>query len=897
SGQVSWTVEALDWAEGQGARVTNNSNSYGSPSNALNDKYASTRGGGMVHFASAGNDGVEGLGYPSSLPTVLSIGALTPDGTKASFSNWGAGLAFAAPGTDVYTTDRTGSLGYGAGDYVFVQGTSFSSPYSAGVAALLLSRRPDLPSPAAEDILKYTCVDLGASGFDNTFGWGFVNAEAALAFSGWRDVAAGLLADAGAGAAVAWGDYDGDLDPDLYIVNDGSANKLLRNIGVFGFDDQTSGPLGDAGAGAGAAWGDADNDGDPDLYLVNDGANKLFRNDGAGIFVDATSGPLGDAGAGRGAAWADIENDGDLDLYLANDGPNKLLRNDGAGVFVDATSGPLGDAGDCRGAAFTDYDDDGDLDLYLVNDGSANKLLRNDGAGVFIDATAGPLGDSGAGRGAAWGDYDNDGDLDLYVINDGPNKLLRNDGAGAFADWTAGPLGDAGTAAAAGWADADNDGDLDLYLVNDGGQSRLLRNDGAGAFSDATVDPLGDAGSGAGMAWADYDGDGLVDIYVSDDGPNRLYRNLSEPARSWLRVRAIGSVSNTSSIGARVRVVAGGASQLREIDGGSGSPSQASLDAEFGLGSATIVDTLLVRWPSGLEKVLVGVPADTRIVVRELDPPVVTVVTPDGGEEWGQGTTRPIVWTNAGGAATSHALEYSIDGGASWDSVYAAAGPGTGAYDWLVPTTPTSEALVRVRMENGDGADTDTSDAFFSILSLPIVTITQPNGGEVWEIGDTNAIAWSNAGEPATAHTIEYSADGGATWAALADSLAGDGGGSLDWALPDTPSLEALVRVVLFSAEGSAGDTSDAFFSIAPPADPATAFTDVSAPPLGETGAWRGAAWGDYDGDSDLDLYVARSDGANRLYENAGGVFSDATPAALGDVAESYGSAWADYDN
>ena len=384
------------------------------------------------------------------------------------------------------------------------------------------------------------------------------------------------------------------------------------------------------------------------------------------------------------------------------------------------------------------------------------------------------------------------------------------------------------------------------------------------------------------MAWADYDGDGLSDIYLANDGANRLFRNLSAPANAWLRVRVVGVVSNTSSIGARVRVVAGGSAQIREIDGGSGYLSQASLDAEFGLGSTSIIDTLRIRWPSGLEKTLVGLGVDTAIVVGELEPPIVTVVSPDGGEDWGQGSVHAITWTNTGGAATSLRIEYSANGGADWDSVYAASGPGTGRYDWLVPSTPTAQALVRVRMENGDGSDVDASDAVFSILALPIATLLSPNGGETWEIGSAHAISWTNTGEAATAHTVEFSADSGATWTVLADSLPGDGGGSFAWTIPDVPALEAFARVTLYNAEGSASDRSDSVFFLSPPPYPATAFSAATPAPLAGAGEMRGAAWGDYDGDADLDLYVARSDGANLLLENTGETSPTRRPACSG---------------
>lgn len=178
---ASWTVNALDWAEAIGARVTNNSNGYGFTSSAIEQKYSDSRENGLVHFASAMNNGNASIGYPANLHSVNAVAALNREGNRASFSNYGPGLAFSAPGQQIYTTDRTGSAGYASGDYVSVNGTSFASPYTAGVAALILSRDGSLSAFDVEGILAHTSVDLGPAGYDTDFGWGFVNARAAVA--------------------------------------------------------------------------------------------------------------------------------------------------------------------------------------------------------------------------------------------------------------------------------------------------------------------------------------------------------------------------------------------------------------------------------------------------------------------------------------------------------------------------------------------------------------------------------------------------------------------------------------------------------------------------------------------------------------------------------------------
>jgi hypothetical protein len=498
---------------------------------------------------------------------------------------------------------------------------------------------------------------VGGPGDNSSVGAAWAFARSASAFS---DVTSGPLGFTGNGIGGACGDFDGDGDQDLYVPSYGQGNKLFRNDGLAGFVDVTT-PLLASPSAAGfcrsVAWGDYDNDGDLDLYLSYVGANALIRNEGGGVFVDVTSGPLGDGGEGVAAAWADYDNDGDLDLYLVrNNQPgetNKLLRNEGGGAFVDATSSPLDDGGQDAGAAWGDYDNDGDLDLYLVSSGGANKLFRNDGGGAFTDVTSGPLGDAGHGECAVWGDYDNDGDLDLYLANSGnvafPSKLLRNDGGGAFTDVTSGALGN--LAAAAAWGDYDDDGDLDLYVGRIGLPNTLLRNDGGGSFVDVTTDPLGNPYNASGVAWADFDNDGDPDLYLANFGTgpqasNRLFRN-NAAGNHWLHVRLVGTVSNRSGLGARVRLVAGGLTQVREVSGGAGNQSQSATIGCFGLGGATALTSLQVQWPSGIvQDVELPSGADRTLIVTETvtnAPSSVSAVLPASG-----GNTGPLTVTIQG---------------------------------------------------------------------------------------------------------------------------------------------------------------------------------------------------------------------------------------------------------
>lgn len=178
--QYSWTADALAWAASIGVRVSNNSNSYGGSSSALEDMYQLTRQNGMIHFASAGNSGSSGVHYPANVSEVHAVAALAADGQRAGFSTFGPGLAFSAPGAGISTLDRTGLEGWTADNYVCVFGTSFASPYTAGVAALILSVDPTLDAFEVEEILQVSSVDLGATGYDTDYGWGMVNANDAV---------------------------------------------------------------------------------------------------------------------------------------------------------------------------------------------------------------------------------------------------------------------------------------------------------------------------------------------------------------------------------------------------------------------------------------------------------------------------------------------------------------------------------------------------------------------------------------------------------------------------------------------------------------------------------------------------------------------------------------------
>ena len=178
--QPSMLANALNWSVTVGARATNSSFSYGQ-SATVDSAYQNSRNNGVNHFAATGNGGGSSISYPSSLNSIAAVGALQANGTRASFSQYGTGIAFSAPGADIDSTDRTGGAGYQDGDYVFgLDGTSFASPYAAGIAALILSVDDSLTPAEVEQLMRDTSVDLGAAGYDTTYGSGFLNAYNAV---------------------------------------------------------------------------------------------------------------------------------------------------------------------------------------------------------------------------------------------------------------------------------------------------------------------------------------------------------------------------------------------------------------------------------------------------------------------------------------------------------------------------------------------------------------------------------------------------------------------------------------------------------------------------------------------------------------------------------------------
>jgi len=219
--EFSWLIDALNWGQSIGARVSNNSNTFDETSSALESAYASTRANGMVHFAAAGNGATNSIAYPSSIPAVNAVTAADRFGQRWSSSQYGTGLKFIAPGVEIVTTDRTGTAGGTSGDYALVNGTSFASSYAAGVAALVVSQNPSFTAADVESQMQRTCTDLGPAGYDTGFGYGMLNAYRAVKRSQPINVSTRLRVETGDNIGIGG----------FIITGNQSKQVLLRGIG------------------------------------------------------------------------------------------------------------------------------------------------------------------------------------------------------------------------------------------------------------------------------------------------------------------------------------------------------------------------------------------------------------------------------------------------------------------------------------------------------------------------------------------------------------------------------------------------------------------------------------------------------------------------------------------
>ena len=383
------------------------------------------------------------------------------------------------------------------------------------------------------------------------------------------------------GGALAFGDYDGDGEDNLFV-----APASLYNVHGGFIADVTphTGLVLPAGA-RDATFADYDNDGWLDLFVIGqDGRGYLLRNDGTGKFTDVTAAArIGDLGGASKALFVDLDHDGDLDLLLVGGAANREYQNNLDGTFK-AVPAP----GKGSDAAFGDFDGDGRTDLFVAG---PDALYHNDGMQGFRDVTAASGLTGSHGSAVAVGDYDNDGALDLLVLSDSASTLWHNAGDGTF---TAGQRMRRGGHIAR-FVDYDNDGWLDIVAAGPHGVS-LWHND-RGRYEDrSALLPANSDKDVIAIGVSDVDGDGDQDLFVAGQGGVHLLRNDGGNAHLGMEVqlsalRTGSGKNNTFGIGSKIEVRAGEIYQTRVAT---------ERLTHIGLGSHLKADVLRVEWTNGV---------------------------------------------------------------------------------------------------------------------------------------------------------------------------------------------------------------------------------------------------------------------------------------------------------
>ncbi len=443
------------------------------------------------------------------------------------------------------------------------------------------------------------------------------------------------LRSTGWGQGVCVGDYDNDGWEDLYVTYYGK-NRLFHNQnGVFTEVAEKAGVAGSGKAwGTGCAWVDYDRDGHLDLMIAN--------------YVDFDLATAPAPGERSSCMWKGVPvMCGPRGLAGAK---NILYHNRGDGTFEDVTTKAHIDRTDGHYAfsvSTLDFDDDGWPDIYVACDSTPSILYRNNRDGTFTDVgvTAGAAfnedGREQAGMGATIGDYNGDGRLDIFKTNfsDDTSTLYRNNGDGTFDDVT--------TAAGLGlytkylgWGtmflDVDNDGWPDLLLVNghvypevdknnlgsNYEEPRILyHNLGKGTFADISAGAgpgINARASSRGLAIGDLWNDGRISAVITNlNALPSLLVNQVRNSNHWIAIRTVGTKSNRDGIGARILVTVGARTLVDEVRSGSSYNSSSDLRVHFGLGSSTKVNSVQIRWPSGLQEHFDNLPADSIHTLKE----------------------------------------------------------------------------------------------------------------------------------------------------------------------------------------------------------------------------------------------------------------------------------------
>jgi hypothetical protein len=444
------------------------------------------------------------------------------------------------------------------------------------------------------------------------------------------------LTSSGWGQGVCAGDIDNDGFIDLLVTSWG-ALALYRNMGGRSFENITAAAnlkQDRKRYNTGCAFLDYDNDGRLDIFVAN--------------YVKFDFATTPKPGENPYCWYRDLAvNCGPRGLPFDR---NILYHNNGDGTFTDVSESSgisKPDRSYCLSVLTGDFNRDGRTDIYVACDQTPSLLYINRGGGTFSEeavlrgAAFDENGKALSGMGATSADYDGDGKPDIFRTNfsDERETLYRNRGDAEFDDATL-AAGIARNTRFVGWGcgfiDLNNAGWKDLLLVNGHAfpeverlkidihykdRAIVYRNNRDGTFTDISERSgpgILERHAARGAAFGDYDNDGSVEIVVNNQNePPSLLKSVRKPSGNWVILNLEGARSNRSAIGARVRLTAGGHTQIDEVRSGGSYLSQNDLRLHFGLGMATRIDRVEIDWPSGAHQVIGDMETNKIVTIRE----------------------------------------------------------------------------------------------------------------------------------------------------------------------------------------------------------------------------------------------------------------------------------------
>ena len=439
------------------------------------------------------------------------------------------------------------------------------------------------------------------------------------------------------GLGIAVADINSDYYDDIVVLDKGIYLKSYINSGdLSNFKPDSIGKTFEK-----AAWtintGDLDNDGIAEIYTC--GAQTY------GHVYKLKSGRYQISNYLLGVSYAqnsnivDINNDGFLDLFVCNennynaiyinDKTGNLIWNDYINFKVDSNYNNYGD----YGSDFIDFDDDGDVDLFITkcwagadepdDPRRVNTLFVNDGDNNYSDkANQYGLNSGAQSWTGMFGDMDNDGDLDCFVTNhDTFHFYYENINNDTFINQTPAKFPEVYcNSIQASLRDFDNNGYLDILISGD--KSFIIWNKGSNQYT-VEEKPFG-RGDIHSFAIGDFNDDGFLDIYTSyGEGLNQYsnYKDLiwinNKNNNHWAKFSLLGQESNRQGIGSKIKIFVGDKIQIRDARIGESYGITNSVNLNFGLGSKNIIDSLTIKWPSGITDKYYKIEADNHYLLQE----------------------------------------------------------------------------------------------------------------------------------------------------------------------------------------------------------------------------------------------------------------------------------------